>query len=537
LPQPERIESVRTLLYARYSSQLQNARSIEDQMRLLRDRADREGWTIVDVFTDYAISGAAGFGPEQRPGLNALLERVEAGGVDQVFTESTDRIARHQGDAFTIRERLRFAGCRLFTLLDGEVDEITGTIKGLMDARMRTDLGARIRRGARGTVSEGRAAGGLAYGYRRANRLDDKGELIRGLREIDADEAEIVLRCFREFAAGRSAIKIGQGLNEDGVVAPRKNFWRASTLIGQPKLQTGILRNPIYIGQIAYGRTQYVQSPKTRRLVVRPGQEGITIGRADHLRIVSDELWQAVQERLAAASEDKPHRQRRPKHVLSGLGVCGVCGGNWIITGNNGAYGSKVWGCARAVDRACTNRRQITQHRYEARVLADLKGQMLAPDVVAAFVREYHLEHARQSRELSRGRDKIERLLAEAGRKRDRLVAAVAEGGSSFPEIKASLTAARDDHERLRRELASMDALPVLAFHPGLADTYRREIEELEQLLALPTAHLEAIPQIRRLIERIELMPAEGKLRGVDLRVIRRIDHVLEIATRRHAAT
>ncbi|MBX4388938.1 recombinase family protein, partial [Mycobacterium tuberculosis] len=115
-------------------------------------------------FTDFAISGAAGIDEAARPGLNAMLARVEAGGVDQVLAEATDRIARHQGDAFTIRERITFAGARLFTLSDGEVTEITATFRGLMDAQFRKDLGAKVKRGQRGTISQKRAAAGLAYG-------------------------------------------------------------------------------------------------------------------------------------------------------------------------------------------------------------------------------------------------------------------------------------------------------------------------------------------------------------------------------------
>lgn len=531
---------MRTLLYARYSSQLQNARSIDDQIALLRGRADRESWTIADVYTDYAISGAAGIGGDQRPGLHAMLARVEAGGIDQVLTESTDRIARHQGDALSVRERLRFAGCRLFTLLDGEVDELTGTIKSLMDSRMREDLTARVRRGHRGVATSGRSPGSVAFGYRRAPRLDDRGELVRGLRDIDDDEAEIVRRIFREFAAGRSALAISQALNVEGVPPPRAGFWRASTLLGQGALGTGILRNRIYIGEMVYGRTTGVQSPTTRRQVVRAAIDPVSVGKVPELRIVDDETWNDVQAKLEEKSGGRPERHRRPKHVLSGLGVCGVCGvcgGNWIITGNNGKAGSRVWGCAKAFEKACGNKRQITGHVYEARVLADLKSQMLAPDVVAAYLREYHIEHARESKKLTRDRDRAERQLAEAGRKRDRLLAALADGGASFPEVRAAMTAARNDHERLRRELASMDAIPVLRLHPGLADSYRREIEDLERLLADPDAHLEAIPQIRSMIDRIILVPKTDKLRGVDLTVVRRIDEVLAFATRARAAS
>nr|WP_245739191.1 recombinase family protein [Sphingomonas rubra] len=527
----------RTRQAFRGQQQLQNARSIEDQVSLLRQRIEREGWEEVDLYTDYAISGAAGVGEAQRPGLHAMLARVEAGGIDQVLTESTDRIARHQGDAFQIRERLRFAGARLFTLLDGEVDEITGTIKGLMDARMREDLAARVRRGQRGVVAKGRSPSSVAYGYRRKPVLDEAGNLVRGLREIEPDEAVIVQRIFREFAAGRSARAIASALNEGGIPAPRARFWRATTLLGAPALGNGMLRNRLYVGEIVYGRTTGVQSPATRQTVVRASDEQVTVGAVPHLRIIDDALWEAAQQQLLAMSAMRPERARRPKHVLSGLGVCGVCGGPWIIVGDNGKARQRIWGCARAHEKACTNRRMITGHRYEARVLAELKGQMLAPDVVSAYVRTYHREHARETQALTRDRDRLERRLAEAERKRDRLVAAIAEGGSSFAEVRAALATARDDHERIRRELASMNALPVLTLHPGLADDYRRQIEGLEGLLADPEAHLEAIPQIRALIQRIELVPAKGKLRGVDLKVVRRIDEVMALTGFTQAAS
>ncbi|KAK0350931.1 hypothetical protein LTR94_027010, partial [Friedmanniomyces endolithicus] len=99
------------------------------------------------AFEDAAISGAAGIGADQRPGLNAMMRMVEAGGVDQVLAESTDRISRHVADAHILRERIEFAGARLFTLFDGAVTPMIGLIKGFTDAQFRTDLAKRVRRG------------------------------------------------------------------------------------------------------------------------------------------------------------------------------------------------------------------------------------------------------------------------------------------------------------------------------------------------------------------------------------------------------
>lgn len=50
---------MRAAIYARYSSDLQSAASIDDQVRLCRERATALGHGIVEVFSDYAISASA----------------------------------------------------------------------------------------------------------------------------------------------------------------------------------------------------------------------------------------------------------------------------------------------------------------------------------------------------------------------------------------------------------------------------------------------------------------------------------------------
>jgi DNA invertase Pin-like site-specific DNA recombinase len=46
---------MRAAIYARYSSVLQSEASIEDQVHLCREHAEREGHEVVEVFSDYAI--------------------------------------------------------------------------------------------------------------------------------------------------------------------------------------------------------------------------------------------------------------------------------------------------------------------------------------------------------------------------------------------------------------------------------------------------------------------------------------------------
>ncbi|UYY60134.1 recombinase family protein [Sphingomonas sp. S2-65] len=516
---------MRTVIYARYSSQLQNNRSIADQLGVCRERAAREGWTVVAEFQDAAISGAAGIDEAQRPGLNALLATVEAGGIDQVLTDTTSRLARHLGDTIAIRERLEFAGCRLFTLADGEVDDITGTFKGLMDQRFRKDLAHNIRRAQRGRVAEGRAPAGLAYGYKSANRIDERGIPVRGLRAIDDEKAEIVRRIFREYAAGQSPRAIATALNAEGIPGPRGGTWRTSTILGGRKRTDGMLKNRLYRGELVAQRTSKITNPRTRKTVIRPNRESEwAVQQVPELRIIDEPVWLAVQAELESRSGTPFQLQPRPKHLLSGLGRCGVCGRSWV------KVNVSQWECSRSRDGACTNRRSITSARYEREVLGRLETELLHPDLVDHYVRTWHRENAKRSAESASRRASIERRHAEADRKVKRLVAFIADGDGDFAEMRTALAAARTDRDRASAELTEIDAPRVVALHTGLADDYRRQVAALAEALAGDEeARRNAMPQLRALVDRIELHPAEGP-RGVTVKVFGRLQEILRLA-------
>lgn len=515
---------MRTVLYARFSNaDLQNSRSSADQLAMLRERADHEGWAVVGVFQDDGISGAAGI--EARPGLTAALDMIERGEADQLLAESTDRIARHQGDAFAVRERIEHAGARLFTLFDGVVDDITGTIKGLFDARFRKDLGQRIKRGQRGSVAEGRAPAGLAYGYRKANRLDDRGELLRGLREVDPDQAAVVVRIFTWFAEGQTARTIAQRLNREGIPGPRGNEWRGSTIGGDRQRQNGMLQNRIYIGELVHNRTSKVTDPRTRRVRIRPNPESEWIREAvPQLRIISDELWQRVQDRRARQEGVSFRKLRRPRRLLSGLVECGTCGGSYVVVGRD------RWGCGGRRDGGkCTNSRTIGNKPLEERVKRGLREQILDPELVAIFVKEYHLERASAAAATAKKRSRLERQLADTTARIERLVEAVACGGGQFAEIRDVLTKARATRSALEDELGELEALPVIALHPNVAQRYREEISCLTEDW---TSDEDVFPRIRALIDRVIVSPAE-RARVVEIEVRGRLASIIALATGR----
>lgn len=517
---------MRTIIYARYSSELQNARSTIDQFASLRERADREGWTIIDCFADEEISGRAGIGEMQRPGLNAMLNRIERGDIDQVLAEATDRIARHIGDAHAVREHLEHFGARLFTLADGHVDEITGTIKGLMDARFLKDLGDRVRRGQRGQHSRGFNAGGRSYGYRVLKPVGADGEIIRGILEVNEGEAAIIRRIYDETIAGVPARAIVKALNAEGVPAPRGKSWRVTALYGGRARANGILRNNLYRGIAIYGRFRKAYHPKTRRKILRsnPLADWYSV-EVPHLRIITDEQWAQVEARLSQFDGTIATQQRRPKRLLSRLGACGECGGMWTVIGH------ERWGCSIHKGQGdCTNTRSISNRMYEEAVLGQLKELLLDSAAVTLFVNRYNAGIRARQAEANANRIPLERKAADLRARVSRLVDAIADGAGEFREFKDRLQTARHELADVEHRLESLVNDTPIELTQDLGERYRTFIGQLDAALSSEgIARERAASAIRSLIESITLTPKTDG-RGVNVHVTGRMAEIINLA-------
>ena len=189
----------RVALYARYSSDQQSEASIEDQLRLCRLYAEKQGWVVAESYHDRAVSGASLI----RPGIQALLADALRGRFQVALAEALDRISRDQEDVAGVFKRMAFAGVKIITLSEGEITHLHVGLKGTMNAIFLKDLADKTRRGLRGRVEAGKSGGGLCYGYRVVRSLRD-GALATGEREIHVEEASIIQRIFREYAAGMS---------------------------------------------------------------------------------------------------------------------------------------------------------------------------------------------------------------------------------------------------------------------------------------------------------------------------------------------
>jgi site-specific DNA recombinase len=513
---------MRTAIYARFSSQLQKDSSIEDQVRVCVARAEREGWQLTRVFSDFAISGAV----RDRPGLNDLIAHVQAGHADVVLAEAIDRLSRDQEDLAGIYKRIRFAGASIVTLSEGTVDELQIGFKGTMASLFRKDLADKIRRGQTGRVAAGRIPGGLVYGYRKVARFDGRGNPELGLREIDPQQAAVVRRIYREYLAGESPLAIARRLNAEGVPSPSGRKWNVSAINGDTVRGNGILCNAIYVGELVYNRTTMVRDPDTRKRVprVNPPDQWQRVEVPD-LAIVDRSDWDAVRDRKAEWSGWSYRQQRRPARLLSGLLQCGRCGSNMVIDG-----GSR-YACSGASRRGtCNNHRTIVAESVERRVLAGLERQLLDPQRVARVVKAYHEQRNHFERETAAAGRKHRSRVAEIDRQIERLVGAIADGAGEVPEVVSRLQQARQEREQL---LAAMGedaaAASVITLHPNIAEAYAKAVHQITAVIAGDGNDArEAKSAMRALVDRIILTPKVDKP-GMDIEVEGRLAAMLEL--------
>ncbi len=497
---------MRAAVYARYSSDLQSANSIEDQIRLCRELLEREGAQAVETYTDYALSGGS---LKTRPGMQALLADLRAKGFDLVVAEALDRVSRDQEDVAGIYKRITHEKARLLTLAEGEISELHIGLKGTMNALFLKDLAQKTRRGLRGRVEAGFSGGGNSYGDRVVRRFLADGAAVTGEREIEPSEAEIVQRIFSEYAAGHPPRKIVAGLNAESIPGPRGGAWNASTVNGSRQRRNGILNNELYLGRPIWNRQHFVKDPETGKRISRPNPEAEWITtEVPELRIIDEETWATVQELKSRYAGWAGNTRQTKKRLLSGLAVCACCGGRMTIARRDRYY------CATRREKGtCDARHGIAAADLEARVLDGLQRLLVGNEaLLEAFAEAFRQELARLRGSRRSDATKLRRELAETERGIARCLDYILSNDTPPASVRSKLQELEAEKARLEAELTQIAAdlpAPVLEIHPNLPELYRRRVAKLAALLESEDTRPVAMEAIRGLIDRIEVAPPE----------------------------
>ena len=379
----------KSVIYARYSTDLQNEKSIADQISLCRKYATNERLQVAKTYEDRAISGASING---RSGLIALLADAAKKQFDVLIVESLDRLSRDISDLGYIHKTFSFMGIDIIGVNDGgrPADTIMIGLRGLVGQLFREDGAKKVRRGMIGLVNAGKHTGGRAYGYA-------PSPLERGNPQIVAAEAVTVRRIFDEYLSGKSPREIAHGLNEDGIAPPRGMAWNASTINGSPQRGNGIIQNEQYAGVLVWNKVRMCKNPVTGKRVSRPNPPSTWLRHeVSHLAIVDRETFEAAN---ALKSERGKHRLEtavRKKRLLSHLLKCGCCGGGLSTAGVDKTGRVRVRCSTHAESGTCAHPKTYYLPWIENTVLSALGKELKDRSTIDAAYASYRDDHLNQ---------------------------------------------------------------------------------------------------------------------------------------------
>lgn len=525
---------LRIAIYARYSSDLQNPSSVDDQVTVCRKLISDQFRGKADpaaalVFSDAAITGST----MQRPGIARLLEAAKQGRMNMVVAEGLDRLSRSLKDIAAMHESLEYYGVTIWTAHEGRITDLHIGLKGTMNAMVLRDMKARVKRGHRGRIAAGFAASSCAYGYRVVRGVvDEKGRNVNGVRKIDEAEAAVIQRIYAEYIAGKKLPEIVEGLNHDGVPAPSGGLWKRNALMGGAAKQEGILRNEIYTGKLIFNRSNVVRDPITsrKRYVLNPEAEWIKVD-VPHLRIVTDDQWSAVRSLDQPRQHEAAPKKVKPRiltvhnqHALTGWIKCGWCGGPKSLA-NNTRYLCSTHRYAHK----CANSRGTKEPVLMAAVYQALFDRLKSgPDFSPLFRRTFAKET--EARALLEKKEKdilarIGRLLeaVEHGVKKDIATPRIVELQHELQEVREAMQidvpAALPDETVIREELTRAVRTVEMSRHVASARlVFQRVLGEvvLTPIADQPSGETMSItlreqgwPELWRLIATDELAEAQ----------------------------
>ena len=279
-----------------------------------------------------------------------------------------------------------------------------------------------------------------------------------------------------------------------------------------------------------------LKNPETGKRVSRANpQDQWQSAKAEHLRIVDDQLWSRVQSVNEGQARTKPHMVRRNRHLLSGLLRCGTCGSGMSVHDRDKTGKTRIRCSAVRESGVCTNRRILYLPHVEDAVVAGMRHQLNEPRLIEIYVGRYNEQRQLLASTIRRDRAKLERQIEELQREYDRVFTAYRKGFITEADAEQQLPALRADRDKVTAELAAADAEPqVIAVNPALVAGYLREVEDLAVTLSghainedEPSQRL--VQGFRSLIESVAVHPFPAR-EGFEVEVKGRLAELIEQA-------
>ena len=341
------------VIYARYSSDNQREESIEGQIRECTAYAEKNGITILRHYIDRALSAKT----DNRPEFQNMIKDSGKRLFDMVIVWKLDRFARNRYDSARYKTTLKKNGVKVVSATEIISNGSEGILlESLLEGYAEyysADLAEKVSRGMTENVLKSKYNGG--------NRT--MGYVIDSDRHFQPDPltAPFIREVFQRYAEGATMTEIRDWLNGQGIKNTR----------GKPmdygSIQR-ILNNRRYIGEYTFRET------------VSP--EGIPA-------LVSRELFDRVQERMAKNRKAPARYKAEEEYLLTTKLFCGYCGA--YLCGESGvSHTGKVHRYYKCVSvkkkRTECHKKSVRKDWIEDLVVSETMKMVMDDQVIEAIV-------------------------------------------------------------------------------------------------------------------------------------------------------
>ena len=454
-------------IYARVSSEKQKEENtIASQTSLLREYAQEHGYVVPKEFIleDEGYTGST----LARPALERLRDLVTEGQIEFVLVYSPDRLSRRYVYQILLIEEFNRCGVETVFLKSVPVktpeDQLLQQFQGMIAEYERAQIMERSRRGKRYKAKNNclNVLSGAPYGY----RYIKKTEVANADYEVVNEQAEVVRKIFNLFTHEMKSIgEIARILTKKRILTKTgKMRWDRSVI-------WAMLKNPAYMGQAAFGKTETCE----RKRITRPlRMKGGFSPRCSSNKACPEDEWISItvpaliekacfdlaQERLKQNKELSFRNTKEPS-LLQGIMVCSECSYSYYRTSTKTSK-KKIhyYRCFGSDDYRHENGRVCSSRPIRQDYLDDLIWQQ-----VIELLEDPKLVHSEIQRRLTASKATdltknrqitLETELKKVCQGKDKLLDAYQEGLISINDLKSRIGRLRERESTLQKELENI---------------------------------------------------------------------------------
>ena len=357
--------------YIRVSDERQDEYSPDSQLKKIREYATKDGCYIPDeyVFYDDGISGRSVKKRDEFKRMIAIAKE-KAHPFDVIYVWKFSRFARNQEEAIVYKSMLAKHKVTVVSvsepIQEGHFGALQERIIEWMDEFYSINLSGEVKRGMTEKASRGEPTCPPPFGY-----IMKDGKYYP---DHESGRAAIVKEVFERYANGAGRREIAVSLGMRGIRTKQGNM-------PDNRFIDYMLHNPCYTGKIRWS-LEGTQAVHYRNYY----HESIMTVDGHHEPIISMELWDKVQKRLADQQKKYgkyQRREQRPDYMLKGLVKCSACGATLACNGiTSGKAKAKCLQCSGYASATCHTSHSITMAKAEAALREGLRQVLQTQDFV-----------------------------------------------------------------------------------------------------------------------------------------------------------